>query len=162
KVNEVDLLAYGLLPGLAIVNTIETVLAVLGIFRTWVYVIVIIAALVWRRRDAIATVGAMAQLVSKCAQCVGRRNLLVIVAIGLFLQTAFGLILEAQYVSANVDVWYHNFPLAQSIVSHHGFVTPLIDNLFYGTYPIFFHMFFAEGLLFVDHVIVAKVANTLI
>jgi hypothetical protein len=161
-IDEVDLLAYGLLPGLAIVNTIGTVLAGLGVFRTWVYVTIIIAALVWRRGDAVATVGAMAQVVSKFGQCLGRRNLLVIGAIGLFLQTAFGLILEAQYVSANVDVWNHNFPLAQSIVSHHGFVTPLIDNLFYGTYPIFFHMFFAEGLLFVDHVIVAKVANMLI
>jgi hypothetical protein len=161
-IDEVDLLAYGLLPGLAIVNTIGTVLAVFGVFRTWVYVTVIIAALLWRRRDAVATLGAMGQFVGRCAQCLRRGDLLVIVAVVLFFQTAFGLLLEAQYVSANVDVWYHNFPLAQSIVSHHGFVTPQIDNLFYGTYPIFFHMFFAEGLLFVDHVIVAKVVNTII
>src|SRR5262249_49343637 len=73
-----------------------------------------------------------------------------------------GLLIDAQLPSANIDVWNHNFPLAQSLVDHSGFVFPQIPDPLYGSYPLFFYMLFAEGLLFVNNVIAAKVMNTLI
>jgi hypothetical protein len=87
---------------------------------------------------------------------------MVVVAVVIFVRTMAAMLVEAQLPSANIDVWNHNFPLAQSIAAHHGFVMPQIDNMFYGTYPIFFQMFFAQGLLFFDSVIAAKAANALI
>jgi hypothetical protein len=162
KIRESDLVVYGLLPGLTIVNTVGTILALCGLFRLSVFIAVLVALTVWRWRDAAATIAALRELCCAPWQSLARGNLLILVAIGIFLAAGFGLLVEAQLPSGNIDVWNHNLPLAQSIVRHSGFLLPQIPHPFYGTYPIFFHMFFAEGLLFVDNVIAAKVINALI
>jgi len=161
-VDEVALLGFGLLPGLAIANTIGTALAVVHAFYWWTYLAAVLLLLAWRWRDALATLNAVAAAVSRSFRSLMRGNLMVIVAVAVFLQLGAAMLIEAQVPSANIDVWNHNFPLAKSIVSNHGFVLPQINNMFYGTYPIFFHMFFAEGLLFFDNVIAAKMANALL
>jgi hypothetical protein len=162
EISNRDLVVYGLLPGLVIVNTLGTLLALFGLFRTEVFATVVAAAVIWRWRDATATLLALAHQGRAMWRSLARGELMVLLAILIFTRTTIGLLVDAQLPSANIDVWHHNLPLAQSIVSHAGFTLPQIPNMFYGTYPIFFHMFFAEGLLFVDHVIAAKVINTII
>lgn len=159
---ESDLVVFGLLPGLAIVNTIGTILALFGLFRLPTFLAVVAALTIWRWRDAAATIAAFGDLGRTTWDSLARGNLLIVVAIVFFLTTAFGLLIDAQPPSENVDVWNHNLPLAQSIVSHSGFVLPQIPHPFYGTYPIFFHMFFSEALIFVDNVIAAKLINVII
>jgi hypothetical protein len=161
-VGEVELLGFGLLPGLAISNTVGTVLAIFGIFRTVLFVAVMLAVVAWRWRDAQAILLAVGDVFRLSWRSLARGNFMVIVAFAIFLQTIAGLLVMTQLPSLNVDVWNHNFPLAESIVSHHGFIMPQINNMFYGSYPIFFHMFFAEGLLFVNDIAAAKIVNILI
>jgi hypothetical protein len=162
EIREADLVVYGLLPGLAIVNEIDTILALLKLFRLEVYLAVVAAAVIWRRQDTAATLRGVRDLGVAIWQSLVRGELMTVVVIAIFLQTAFALLIVAQLPSLNVDVWNHNLPLAQSIVAHRGYVLPQIPNMFYGTYPIFFHMFFAQALLFVDHVVAAKVINSII
>jgi hypothetical protein len=161
-VDEVDLLVFGLLPGLALANTVGTLLATFQFFYWWSYLAAMGLLVGWLWRDAMATVQAVGEALRRSLRSLLRGNLMVLVAVAIFLQTLAGMLVEAQVPSGNVDVWNHNFPLAKSIVDHHGFVMPQIDNMFYGTYPIFFHMFFAESLLFVDSVIAAKAANAML
>jgi hypothetical protein len=160
--DEVDLLIFGLMPGLALANTVGTVLAIFHVFYWWSYLIAMSLLIGWLWRDTLATLSAVGEAVRRSLHSLLHGNLMVIVAGAIFLQTLAGMMVEAQVPSGNVDVWNHNFPLAKSIVDHHGFVMPQIDNMFYGTYPIFFHMFFAQGLLFVDSVIAAKAANAML
>jgi hypothetical protein len=162
EIRDSDLVLYGLLPALAIASEIGTVLSLLKLFRTEAFVAVMVAAVVWRRRDAAATLAGIRDLGWAMWQSLQRGELLTLVAAGIFLETAFGLLVYAQIPSEQIDVWHHQLPLAQSIVSHRGFVMPQIDNMWYGTYPIFFNMLFAEGLLFVNDVIAAKVINSLL
>jgi hypothetical protein len=64
-IDEVELLGFGILPGLALANTVGTVLAIFHIFYWWSYLIVTVLLLGWRWRDALATlsaVGAFVQL----------------------------------------------------------------------------------------------------
>jgi hypothetical protein len=162
SVDEVELLGFGILPGLALANTVGTVLAIFHVFYWWSYLALMVVLVGWRWRDALATLLAAGAVVRLSVGSLLRGNLMVIVAVAIFLQTLAGMLVEAQLPSGNIDVWNHNFPLAQSIVANHGFIMPQIDNMFYGSYPIFFHMFFAEGLLLVDSVIAAKAANALL
>src|SRR5437016_620217 len=62
EIPESDLVVYGLIPGLVIANTIGTVLALFGLFRALVFVAVMVAVVVWRWRDAVATLRASADL----------------------------------------------------------------------------------------------------
>jgi hypothetical protein len=161
-IDEVDLLAFGLLPGLALANTVGTVLAIFHLFYWWSYSAAMIVLVAWRWRDALATLSAIVTLVRRSFRSLARGNLMVVVAAAIFLQTGAGMLAESMIPSANIDVWNHNLPLAQSIVAHYGFVMPQIPHMFYGSYPIFFQMFFAEALLFFDGVIAAKAANAMI
>jgi hypothetical protein len=162
-VDELQLLGFGILPGLALANTVATLLAIVHAFYWWSYLALVALLVGWLWRDALATLSAIGAVFRLSFASLLRGNLMLVVAVAMFLQTGTGLMLEAQLPSGNIDVWHHNLPLAQSIVSHHGFVMPqLADDMFYGSYPIFIHMFFAQGLLFFDSVIAAKAANAMI
>lgn len=162
SVGEIELLGFGILPGLALANTVGTLLAIVHGFYWWSYLAAMVLLVGWRWRDALGTLSAVVAVFRGSFESLLRGNLMVVVAIAIFLQTAAGMVVEAQVPSGNVDVWNHNFPLAESIVAHHGFVMPQIEHMLYGTYPIFFHMFFAEGLLLFDSIIAAKAANGLL
>lgn len=162
EIRETDLLVLGLLPGLAIASTIGTALALFGLLRTPIFAAVMIALVAWRWRDALATLSALSDSGRAASRSLARGELLTLIAILIFAQNLIGLLIDAQLPSANIDVWNHNFPLAQSLVDHSGFVFPQIPDPLYGSYPLFFYMLFAEGLLFVNNVIAAKVMNTLI
>ena len=162
EVPETDLVIYGLLPALAISTAIATVLSLFGLFRTTVFAAVMIFAVLFRWRDAIATLAALFAHARTAWRSLARGELMTLVAILIFSRTALGLAVYAQVPNINVDVWHHQVPLAQSIVDHAGFVTPQIDNMFYGTLPIFFNVLFAQAFLFVDNAIAADVANSLL
>jgi hypothetical protein len=161
-VDEVDLLIFGLLPGFALANTVGTVLAIFHVFYGWSYFLLMAVLVAWRWRDARATLSAVGDCARRSFRSLAQGDLMVVVAIAIFLQTGAAMLVESMVPSPNIDVWYHNLPLAQSIVAHRGFMMPQVPHMFYGSYPIFFHMFFAEGLLFFDSVIAAKAANAIL
>jgi hypothetical protein len=162
KMDEVDLLGFGLLPGLALANTVGTVLAVFHVFdRSWyLAVMALIVVILWR--DAMATILAIGEFARRSLSSLAHGDLMIVVAAAILVQTAAGMLVEALVPSGGVDIWNHNFPLARSIVDYHGFLMPQIGSMFYGSYPIFFHMFFAQALLLVDDVVAAKAANAMI
>jgi hypothetical protein len=162
EIPEGDLVIYGLLPGLVIADMVGTVLALLGVFRTEIFAAAMIGLVIWRHREARLTLAALAGHAKAIWQSLARGELMTLVAIGLFARIVFGLVLNAQMPSEIADAWNHQLPLARSIVSHSGFVLPQIDNMFCGTYPIFFNMLFAEGFLFVDDVVAAGIINALL
>jgi len=161
-IDEGDLLGFGLLPGLALAGTVGTILAIFQIFYLWSYLAAVILIVVAFRRDAMATLAAIKAVAARSLKSLMQGNLMIVVAVAIFIQTAAGMLAESLMPSAGIDIWHHNFPLAKSIVDHHGFRMPQIDGMFYGSYPLFHHMFFAQALLFADNIVAAKVANAMI
>src|ERR1700760_1937177 len=58
-IDEVELLGFGLLPALAIANTVGTVLALIHGFYWWAYLAVMAGLVAWRWRDSRATLSAL-------------------------------------------------------------------------------------------------------
>lgn len=161
--DEGDLLGFGLLPGLVLAGTVGTILAVFRAFYLWSYLTVMTLIVVIFWRDAMATLAAIKAITERLLKSLMQGDLMIVVAVAIFVQTTAGMLAESLVPSAGVDIWNHNFPLAKSIVDHHGFRMPQIDNgMFYGSYPLFYHMFFAEALLLADNIVAAKVANAMI
>lgn len=150
-----DLALLGVVPGLALVGTIGTVLAIFGLFNTPVFLLTMAAVVVWRIRDAHATVLDLRDLLARCWRPLKGGNPLAwfaLVIAGLNLYCVWSVVgIPSDYI----DVWNHQLPLAQSIVRHRGFVMPQLDNWFYGTYPPFFNLLFAEALLLHDSFVAA-------
>jgi hypothetical protein len=162
--DEGDLLGFGLVPGLVFAGAIGTILAVFHVFYLWSYLTAVTIIVVVFRRDAMATIAAIKAVAESLPKCLMQGDLMIVVAVAIFVQTAVGMLAESLVPSAGVDIWHHNFPFAKSIVDHHGFRMPQIDavTMFYGSYPLFHHMFFAEALLLADNIVAAKVANAMI
>ena len=159
---ERDILFLGLLPALALIGTIGTCLAMVHLFRADVTVAVLLVLVLSRRRDAMATLGAVRALVADGWRAVCRFQLVTLAAVGALVALAACLLALAQLPSDNVDVWVFQLPLAESMVEHSGFAYPQIDDPFYGNSPLFFNLLFAQALLFVDHFIAADVVNIVI
>jgi hypothetical protein len=161
--DEGDLLGFGLLPALAFAGTIGTILAVFQAFYLWSYLAAVAIIVVVFRRDAMATLAAIKAVAESSLKSLMQGDLMIVVAIAIFVQTAAGMLAESLVPSAGVDIWHHNYPLAKSIVDHHGFRMPQIDaGMFYGSYPLFHHIFFAQAMLLADNMVAAKVANAMI
>jgi len=161
-IDEGDLLGFGLLPGLVLAGTVGTLLAAIQAFYLWSYLAVMALIVVVFRRDAMATLAAIRTIAGRSLTSLMQGNLMIVVAAAIFLQTTAGMLAESLVPSAGIDIWHHNFPLAKSIVDHHGFRMPQIDSMFYGSYPLFHHVFFAQALLFADSIVAAKTANAMI
>src|SRR5215218_6958867 len=58
-IDEVDLLGFGLLPGLVLAGTVGTFLAIIQVFYLWSYLAAMILIVVVFRRDAMATLAAI-------------------------------------------------------------------------------------------------------
>jgi hypothetical protein len=157
--SERDLLFLGLGPALVLVGVIGTYLALFHLFRADVMIAVLVVAVLWRRRDAAATAGAVWSLIAGGGKALRQFDILTLGAIAAFIGLAVFLFVLAQLPSSNPDVWVFQFPLAQSMVEHSGFVYPQIDHPFYGNNPLFFNLLFAEALLAVDHFIAANTVN---
>ena len=158
--SERDIFFVGLLPALVIVGTVDTCLGLFHIFRADVVVAVFSALVLWRRRDAIASLQVLKSLFADLWWAVCSFEFLTLAAVIAFFGMATCLFLSAELPSDNVDVWAFQLPLAKHIVSHAGFVYQQQDqHAFYSNNPLFFNLLFAHALLFVDHFIAADAIN---
>jgi hypothetical protein len=157
--SEVDILILGILPALALIGTIDTYLALFHLLRADVTLALFVLLVLWRRRDTLATLGALQTLAVGGWWALKRLDVVTLTATAGFIALAAGLSVFAQLPSENIDVWVFQLPLAKSMVDHSGFVYPQMDHPSYGNMPLFFNLLFAQAMLFVDHFIAANAVN---
>ena len=158
-ISDRDILFLGLLPALAIIGTIGTYLGLFHVLRADTTILLIAVTLLLLWRDTMATLRALGSLAADGWRALRSLDLLTLGAVAGFFMVATFLFVLAQLPSGNVDVWVFQFPLAQSIADHAGFVYPQIDHIFYGSNPLFFNLLYGQALLFVDHFIAADAVN---
>jgi hypothetical protein len=154
-----DLVLLGILPGFAIVGTIGIYLALFQLLRPDVLAVTLAAALVWRRKDARATIEEIWSLARDGVASFKRCDAAAIAASVALLFFVSVYLLNAQVPYDNIDITAFQLPLARSIVEHSGFVYPQIENIFYSYNPLFFNLLFAEPLLFVNWSIAPAILN---
>ncbi|MDC7745826.1 hypothetical protein [Rhizobium binxianense] len=157
-----DLLLSGVLPGLALVGGLATALGVVHLLRTEVVLPLAAILVIWRRNDVLAILVDLRNLAVMGARATSNGNPFPFLAAAAFIALAGVISVSALFPAGSADVWAFQIPLAQSIVSHAGFVTPQIGSNFYGNIPLFFNVLFACSLLFVDHWLVAGLLNAAI
>jgi len=150
-----DLLLVGLLPGLALLVMLITLLSLLHLVRDWVMVPLAVVLLVVLRKDTVAVTHAVADSAKSIVKAARAGDIfpfgallvgLIVTYVGLFLCL----------VPANfVDIWYYHLPLARSIAEHGGFIYPQVPNLLYASQPIALEMLHGAGMSFLDHFAVA-------
>jgi hypothetical protein len=146
-----DLLLSGILPGLALVGGLATALGAVHLLRTEVVLFLAAIFMIWRRNDVLAIFIDLGSLAVMGGRATAKGNPFPVLASAAFVGLAVVMSVTALFPAGSADVWAFQIPLAQSIVSHGGFVTPQIDSNFYGNIPLFFNVLFACSLLFVDH-----------
>ncbi|MBY3123325.1 hypothetical protein [Rhizobium laguerreae] len=146
-----DLLLSGILPGLALVGGLATALGAVHLLRTEVVLFLAAIFMIWRRNDVLEIFIDLRNLAVMGGRATAKGNPFPLLAAAAFVGLAMVMSVTALFPAATADVWAFQIPLAQSIVSHGGFVTPQIDSNFYGNIPLFFNVLFACSLLFVDH-----------
>ncbi|NKM69358.1 hypothetical protein [Rhizobium laguerreae] len=146
-----DLLLSGILPGLALVGGLATALGAVHLLRTEVVLFLAAIFMIWRRNDVLEIFIDLRNLAVMGGRATAKGNPFPLLAAAAFVGLAMVMSVTAHFPAATADVWAFQIPLAQSIVSHGGFVTPQIDSNFYGNIPVFFNVLFACSLLFVDH-----------
>ncbi|WP_017963976.1 hypothetical protein [Rhizobium leguminosarum] len=146
-----DLLLSGVLPGIALVGGLATALGAIHLLRIEVVLLLAAIFMIWRRNDVLAIFIDLRNLAVMGEQATAKGNPFPLLASVAFIGLACVISVTALFPAGSADVWAFQIPLAQSIVSHGGFVTPQIDSNFYGNIPLFFNVLFACPLLFVDH-----------
>lgn len=154
-----DLLFLGLLPGLTIVGALGTFLALVGLLRAEAMLVLSAGVIVFLRQDAWAIVRAIAGLLTDGWDALRRLDLIAIAGMAGLLALTTALFVLAQAPTDNIDAWVAHVPLARSLAQHHGFIYPQVGNVFYAAMPLFFHVLFAQALLFVDHFVAASAVN---
>ncbi len=154
-----DRLLSGILPGLAIVGGLGTMLGAVHLFRIEVIVPLVLVLLVWLRRSLREVLTDLEGLFGQGWSNFRGGNptpllIVLVLAALLYVATIAGLI-----PSPVADVWVFHVPLAQSIVENKGFVSPQIGHPFYGNIPLFFHVLFASAMLFANHWFSANAVN---
>ena len=150
----------GILPGLALVGALATVLALLHLLRLWIVLPLVGLIFFGLRGDAKALLATVRDGILRALVGVRRGNLFPLIALvagSLFF--LIGLRLSA-LPAENVDVWVFHIPLAQSFVAHHGFVYPQIESmLFYSNQPLQFELLFATAMLATPDYVAADAVN---
>lgn len=154
-----DLLLTGLLPGLALLAMLVTLLSMIHLVRPWAMLPLMALLLITLRHDTAAVMGAVAGSAKRIGNAARQGDIfplgallagLIVVYVGLFLCLLPG---------ANVDIWVYHLPLARSIAEHGGFIYPQMDNLLYSSQPIALEMLHGAGMAFLDHFAVASAIN---
>ena len=158
-VTERELFFLGMLPALALVGTIGIYLALLGLFRADVNAFLLLVAMAWRRRDLVATLRTLGELLRDGWHALRDLRLLTLLSIAAFFGLAVILIFNAQLPDSDIDVWVFQIPLARSLVSNSGFLFPQAAGLFYSAQPFFANLLFAEAMQYVDHFVAAHIMN---
>ncbi|MBX4993148.1 hypothetical protein ABID08_002332 [Rhizobium binae] len=154
-----DLLLSGVLPGLALVGGLATVFGAIHLLRVEIVLPVVAILMVWRRNDLLGVLVDLRNLAMVGVRATANGDPFPLLATAAFVGLACIISITALFPAGSADVWAFQIPLAQSIVSHGGFVTPQIDSNFYGNIPLFFNLLFACVLLFVDHWLAAGLIN---
>ncbi|WP_064692155.1 hypothetical protein [Rhizobium aegyptiacum] len=157
-----DLLLSGVLPGLALVGGLATLLGAVHLLRVEVALPVAAILMMWRRHDLLGTLVDLRDLAMAGGRATANGNPFPLLAAIAFIGLAGVISVTALFPAGSADAWAFQIPLAQSIVSHGGFVTPQIGSNFYGNIPLFFNVLFACTLLFVDHWLAAGLLNAAI
>ncbi|MBX5029745.1 hypothetical protein [Rhizobium lentis] len=157
-----DLLLSGVLPGLALVGGLATLLGAVHLLRVEVALPVAAILMIWRRHDLLGTLVDLRDLAMAGRRATATGNPFPLLAAIAFVGLATVISVTALFPAGSADAWAFQIPLAQSIVSHGGFVTPQIGSNFYGNIPLFFNVLFACTLLFVDHWLAAGLLNAAI
>ncbi|MBY4613576.1 hypothetical protein [Rhizobium redzepovicii] len=157
-----DLLLSGILPGIALVGGLATALGVIHLLRIEIVLPLAAILMIWRRNDVLATFVDLRNLAGVGVRATANGNPFPLLASGAFIVLIGVISVTALFPAGSADVWAFQIPLAQSIVSHGGFVTPQIGSNFYGNIPLFFNVLFASTLLFVDHWLGAGLMNAAI
>jgi hypothetical protein len=154
-----DILLQGALPAVAIVGTCGTYLSHIHGLRADIMAVGMAVVLIWRQNDAYALARALGALFADIWRNFWRGNIFPLAAISGVAVLAVILLAMARIPAASVDVWAFQLPLSLSLVSHHGFVYPQIDNLFYANNPLFINVLFAQAMAFVEHFFAANTVN---
>ncbi|ABC90552.1 hypothetical conserved protein [Rhizobium etli CFN 42] len=157
-----DLLLSGILPGIALVGGLATALGVIHLLRIEIVLPLAASLMIWRRNDVLAIFVDLRNLAVIGVRATAKGNPFPLLASGAFIVLIGVISITALFPAGSADVWAFQIPLAQSMVSHSGFVTPQIDSHFYGNIPLFFNVLFASALLFVDHWLAAGLMNAAI
>ncbi|WP_064706494.1 hypothetical protein [Rhizobium bangladeshense] len=157
-----DLLLSGVLPGLALVGGLATALGAIHLLRAEVVLPLAAMLMIWRRDDVLAIFGDLRNLAVVGVRATAKGNPFPLLASAAFIALTGVMTVTALFPAGSADVWAFQIPLAQSIVSHGGFVTPQMNSNFYGNIPLFFNVLFACSLLFVDHWLAAGLINVAI
>ena len=160
ELSEIDLVLVGILPGLALVGTLATYLALFHLLRFGFVLTVVIAILYVARREIYGMLVAVCFCVKGWFTQAGQGNLFPLIAAGAFF-TCLAMALRLSTIPGeNVDIWVFHVPLAQSLVAHHGFAYPLIQKLlFYSSQPLLFELLYGTAMLAVPHFIAANAVN---
>ena len=156
---ERELLLLGILPGLALVGLLVTLLGIVHLFRDWVLLLAAAAifGLLWRDtkavtaaiRDGLITIIASAHsgdLFPLLALAAGAAALSLGVHLCLF-------------PSGIEDVWSYHLPIVHSFIAHHGIIAQQVPHPFYGNNPLLFELLFAVPMLAVGHFAAAGIVN---
>ncbi|PDT09816.1 glycosyltransferase family 39 protein [Rhizobium sp. M1] len=157
-----DPLLSGILPGLALIGGLATALGAVHLLRAEVVLPLAAILMILCRNDVLTILIDLSGLAMTSARAIAKGNPFPLLAAVAFIGLACLLSVAALFPAGSADVWAFQIPLAQSIVSHGGFVTPQIGSNFYGNIPLFFNVLFASTLLFVDHWFAAGLLNAVI
>ena len=156
---ERELLLLGILPGLALVGLLVTLLGLVHLFRGWVLLLAAAAifGLLWR--DTKAVIAALCDGMRAIAGAARIGNLFPLLA--LLAGTAavsLGVHL-CLFPSGIEDVWAYHLPIVHSFITHHGIIAQQVPHPFYGNNPLLFELLFAVPMLAVDHFAAAGIVN---
>jgi hypothetical protein len=154
-----DLLLIGVLPGLALVGGVATLMAAAHLFYPILLLAFAAGIFLWAREDARALALTASRELRLGFSAARQGDLFAVLA----LLAAAGLLLccllMSQIPSENVDIWVFHLPLARSFIAYHGFHDPQMPNLFYASQPLLPELMFGLSMLAVDHYIAADAIN---
>lgn len=159
SIAERELLLLGILPGLALVGLLVTLLGLVHLFRGWVLLLaaVTIFGLLWRDTKAVIT--AIGDSLTATVASARGGNLFPLLAL---LAGAAALSLGVHlclFPSGIEDVWSYHLPIVHSFIAHHGIIAQQVPHPFYGNNPLLFELLFAVPMLAVDHFAAAGIVN---
>jgi len=146
-----SLLLTGLLPGLALLTILVTLLSLLHLVWAWTMAPLALLLLVVLRHDAFAVARALADAAKAIVSAARSGNLFPLVALLLGMAVSYAGLFLCVVPGESVDIWVYHLPLARSIAEHHGFIYPQIQRPFYASQPIALEMLHGAGMTFVNH-----------
>lgn len=158
-VAESELILLGLLPGLALVGLLVTLLALLHLFQLWALAAAMAAIFVLLRRDAGAVLSGLRDGLRTIIEAARRGDLFPLLALACGI-AALSLGVHLCLMPSDIaDIWSYHLPIVHSFIAHHGIIAQQVAHPFYGNNPLLFELLFAVPMLAVDHFAGAGIVN---